>query len=63
MYYYIPLISGGGMFLLALYMIIKPEKLTKDKNSETIKKTRRNGIIMLVGSIILCFIGISNIAM
>ena len=66
MYEYIPFIIAGVMFLLSVFMIIKPELATKKQfrdNDEIVKKTRKNGFIVLVCAIVLCIIGITKLKM
>ncbi len=59
MYDYIPFIIGGIFVLLGLFMLIFPKQAVKKENKdsdEEIKKSRRNGIIILVAGVVFALI-------
>lgn len=59
MYNYMPFILAAIFIVLGLFMFLKPEKAVKKElaNSEdSLKKSKRNGIIIFVLGIILAVI-------
>ena len=61
MYDMMPSIFGVMMILLGTYMAVNPEKATKEEfrnNEKIIKKTKRNGFIVIGCGITLIILGI-----
>ena len=56
MYNYIPFILATIFILLGIFMAVKPEKAVKKElanSEEALKKSKRNGIIIIVLGLIL----------
>lgn len=61
MYDLIPCLLGGMMILLGTYMSANPKKATKEelRNDENVvKKTKRNGFVVIGCGIVLIILGI-----
>ena len=61
MYDLMPCIFGVMMILLGLYMVISPKNATKEElrnDEKVVKKTKRNGFIIIGCGITLIILGI-----
>lgn len=61
MYDLMPIIFGGLMILLGLYMTINPKNATKKElrnDDNVVKKTKKNGFIEILCGIVVIILGI-----
>ena len=61
MYEYLPFILGAAIIILGVFMVITPKQCTKEEkrnNLEEIKKTKRNGGIMVGLGVFLMVVNI-----
>lgn len=61
MYNLMPLLFGGIMFFLGLYMAINPKSATKKElqnDADAVAKIKKNGFIVIACGVVILIIGI-----
>lgn len=61
MYNYLPIICGGILLVLGLFMTICPKQATKKEereNEEAVMKTRKNGYVEIACGAIIIIMGL-----